>query len=160
MKNKDTILFKCHTDKLGAKLDITRIKSTIEKSVLLHLESDVPIGTFLSSGIDSSLVTAIASKYNKNINAFSLGFKNSPNYDESKHAKLISDHLGVNHNVCYFDNNFLEEKVLKTSDIYSEPFSDSSQILFADLCEFSSKSVKGILQVMELMNFLEVIIDI
>ncbi len=134
-----------HTDKLGSKLDITRIKSTIEKSVLLHLESDVPIGTFLSGGIDSSLVTAIASKYNKNINAFSLGFRNSPNYDESKHAKLISDHLGVNHHICYFDNNLLEEKVLKTGEIYSEPFSDSSQILFADLCEFSSKSVKGIL---------------
>lgn len=132
-------------DKLDSKLDITRIKSIIEKSVLLHLESDVPIGTFLSSGIDSSLVTAIASKYNKNINAFSLGFKNSPSYDESEHAKLISDHLGINHNVHYFDNNYLEEKVLKTSDIYSEPFSDSSQILFADLCEFSSKRVKGIL---------------
>lgn len=130
---------------INSKPNIKKIKKIIEKSTLLHLESDVPIGTFLSSGIDSSLITSIASQHKKKINAFSLGFKNNTAFDESSHAEKISNHLGISHHIHYFDKKTLEEKVLNSSEVYSEPFADSSQILYNDLCEFSSVYVKGIL---------------
>ena len=126
------------------KLNIEQIINNIEKSVSLQLESDTPIGTFLSSGTDSSLITSIASKYNKNIKAFSLGFKN-PEFDESRNARLIADHLNIDLSIHYFDEVNINEKVYNTSSTFSEPFSDSSQIPYKEICEFSSKTVKGVL---------------
>ena len=56
------------------KFDLKTLDQKLNQAVIEHLESDVEIGTYLSSGIDSSLITAIASRYNKNIKSFSLGF--------------------------------------------------------------------------------------
>lgn len=141
-KKNNFILPKEHKD--NVKINFNEIQSTIEKSVLLHLEADVPIGTFLSSGLDSSLITAIASKHYKNLKAFSLGFRNKY-FDEANDAKLIADHLKIEHQVEYFDDSSIIDKVQNTSQIYSEPFADSSQIPYNDICKFSSKSIKGIL---------------
>ena len=121
------------------KTTIEELQNSIEKSVLLQLESDTPIGTFLSSGTDSSLITSIAAKFKNNIKAFSLGFKN-PEFDESKNAKIIADYLNIDLSVHYFDELNIDEKVINTASIFSEPFSDSSQIPYKEICDFSSKS--------------------
>ena len=72
-------------------LDKTIKISTLEQSV-----SDVPLGCFLSGGIDSSLIAATLQNTSKSIHTFTIGF-NDDQYDESKHAKKIADYLGTNH---------------------------------------------------------------
>ena len=90
--------------------------------------SDVPIGTFLSGGVDSSLVTSILSKIdNDKINTFTIGF-NDKRLDESNYASKIAKYLNTNHNELIVTDKDLLDVVYKIPKIFDEPFSDSSQI--------------------------------
>jgi asparagine synthase (glutamine-hydrolysing) len=109
-----------------------------------YLNSDVETGTFLSGGIDSSLVTSIASKYKKNLKTFTVGF-NVTDYDESKFAKKISKELNTDHHEIILDNKDFNNVLPKIIDIYDEPFADSSQIPTFLISQFSSKKTKVIL---------------
>lgn len=101
-------------------------KKTLFESVESQMISDVPLGTFLSGGIDSSLVTAVASKISsQKINTFSIGF-NEAKYDESVYAKAVADHLGTNHHTFKVSVNDVMELVPSLMDVYDEPFADSS----------------------------------
>ena len=137
-------IFTNKSDEIEYSCDLNKINEEIENSVMMHLESDVPIGTFLSGGIDSALITSIAKKFYKNIESFSLGF-NEKHFDESNKARELANYLNIKHHIKIFDNSNLDEKVINTSSIFSEPFSDSSQIPYASLCEFTSSKVKGVL---------------
>lgn len=106
----------------------TSLENILSRSVKDQLISDVPIGAFLSGGIDSSLITALMQKQSMNkIKTFTIGFENK-RFDESGYAKDVSTHLGTDHTELILS----EDDVLKTipdlSKIYSEPFADSSQI--------------------------------
>lgn len=117
----------------------------ITSSVNECLNSDVKIGTFLSSGIDSSLITAIASKgLDYQIDSFSLGF-NELGFDESRDAAKISRHLNIKNEIFKFTDNEIIDNVDKLSDAFSEPFADSSQLPYLFLCSKTSKFVKGVL---------------
>ncbi|MGL5766557.1 MAG: asparagine synthase (glutamine-hydrolyzing) [Sarcina sp.] len=70
------------------------IKNVIKESVKLHLESDVPVATFLSGGIDSSIITKIASEINPNIVSYTIGF-NVEGYDETSNAKRFANDIGI-----------------------------------------------------------------
>jgi asparagine synthase (glutamine-hydrolysing) len=88
--------------------------------------ADVPLGTFLSGGIDSSLVTAVASKLSsQKINTFSIGF-NEAAYDESVHARNVANSLGTNHHLFKVSVNDILEVVPSLLNVYDEPFGDSS----------------------------------
>ena len=107
-----------------------------------QLISDVPLGSFLSGGIDSSLITAISSKiYKKKISTFTIGFNNKK-FNEATYAKKIAEHLKTNHYQKYFNSNHLFELFDDTINAYSEPFSDSSQLPTLLLCKFASSKVK------------------
>lgn len=104
--------------------------------------SDVPLGAFLSGGIDSSLIAAIMQKNsNTKINTFTIGF-NEEGFNEAPFAKKISDQLGTNHSELYVSSNAAIEIIPELSSIYDEPFSDSSQIPSIILSRFTRKQVK------------------
>ena len=100
----------------------------LSKSVRKQMMSDVPLGSFLSGGIDSSLITALMQKEsNKPIKTFTIGFDDS-DYSEAIHAKNVSNHLGTDHNELYLSHQDALDVVPQLPSLYDEPFSDASQI--------------------------------
>ncbi|WP_299374420.1 asparagine synthase (glutamine-hydrolyzing) [uncultured Kiloniella sp.] len=100
----------------------------IDQSVEDRLVSDVPLGTFLSGGIDSSLVTALASKKVNNLSTFSIGFSDDPQFDETEYALAVSKMYKTNHHVFSLSRNDLLDSLDETLNYLDEPFADSSQI--------------------------------
>ena len=105
------------------------------------MQSDVSIGTFLSGGIDSALVTSICSKISKNkISTFTVGFEDN-NYDESNIAKNVSKILSTNHYEIILNDKEIKNITEKLSDIHDEPFADSSQIPTVFLSKFAKQNI-------------------
>ena len=105
-----------------------KLKTLIQDAVRIRMESDVPIGTFLSGGIDSSLVTALATKMSNNkIKTFTIAF-DDPKYNESKVAERFSNVLGTEHKTTTCRVEDLLELVPKLFEVYDEPFADSSAL--------------------------------
>lgn len=122
-----------------------QLEKILIEEISNQLISDAPIGTFLSGGIDSSLVTAIAqSVSDKKINTFTIGFEDK-NFNEASEAKKISKILGTNHNEHYINNKEIMNSLEDMNKIYDEPFSDSSQIPTYLVSKNASKEVKVIL---------------
>jgi asparagine synthase (glutamine-hydrolysing) len=105
---------------------LVKVSDLIISSVQYQLESDVPLGVFLSGGIDSSLITAQAVYLSSvKIKTFSIGFEEN-SHNESEYAKTVAKYLGTEHhefNVSYKDAITMIEPVL---DIFDEPYADSS----------------------------------
>lgn len=95
-----------------------------------RMESDVPVGLFLSGGLDSSLVAAILQKQVGGIEAFTIGFENGQ-FDESAQAAAIARHLGLTHAVRRLDVREAEGFLHDFSSLYDEPFADTSGIAVA-----------------------------
>lgn len=107
---------------------ISTLENILDKSVKSQMQADVPLGAFLSGGIDSSLVVALMQKNSANqINTFSIGFSEK-DLDEAKYAKFIANHIGTNHEELYISKLDVQNAALKMSNIFDEPFSDSSQL--------------------------------
>ncbi len=105
-----------------------QLRDALTESVRRRLIADVPVGTFLSGGYDSSLVTAIAqSLSSKPIKTFSIGFEEKE-FDEAPYAKEIAAHLGTDHTNHYVTEAEMLELVESIPFYYDEPFADSSQI--------------------------------
>lgn len=113
----------------------------MDESVQERMIADVPLGAFLSGGIDSSVIVALASKYTKNLNTFSVGYKDNAFYDETKYAKLVAEKYKTNHTVFSLTNNDFLEHVYSVLDYLDEPFADSSAIPEYILCHHTRKYV-------------------
>ncbi len=97
-------------------------------AVKIRLQSDVPIGSFLSGGIDSALVSSIAAKVSETkINTFSIGF-DDPKFDESKIAEQYAKIIGSNHKTTICSPNDILKLIPKLTEVYDEPFADSSAL--------------------------------
>ena len=102
-----------------------------------QLISDRNLGCFLSGGIDSSLISSIASKLKEDLSTYTISFDNS-SYDESEKAKKVANILGTHHHTINFTSKNLLDSVPQISQVYDEPFADKSMLPTMLLC----KSVK------------------
>jgi asparagine synthase (glutamine-hydrolysing) len=105
---------------------LTKFKELISDSVHSRLVADVPVGIFLSGGIDSSLVTAYASQVSR-LKTFSIGFQESK-FDESLYAKQVADHLKTDHQSYLLKEREAVEMVDEYLAHFDEPFADTSAI--------------------------------
>lgn len=119
-----------------------KLKELLIESVNSRLVSDVPLGCFLSGGIDSSIVTAIAAKSVDKLKTFTIGFKDNQYYDETKYANLLARKYNTDHEVFSLSNQDLYENIFEMLDYIDEPFADSSALAFYILSKETSKHVK------------------
>lgn len=116
----------------------------LDKVIKRQIISDVPVGTFFSGGIDSSIVTAVTKKYLYDVTAYTIGFTDKQ-YDEFPYAKEIADYVGINYKVKYFaQNNFFGLKD-RLYEIFGEPFADLSMYPTYFVSEFAKKDVTVVL---------------
>jgi asparagine synthase (glutamine-hydrolysing) len=105
-----------------------KLKDLLESSVQRRLVSDVPLGAFLSGGIDSSIITALASKHKPDLHTFSIGFRDEKFFDETHYANLVAKHFKTEHTVFSLTNDDLYTHVNDVLSYIDEPFADSSAI--------------------------------
>ena len=124
---------------------IKEVNNSLLRSVEEKKISDVPIGVFLSSGIDSSLICSLLMNSSKEpINSFTISFPDNNQgelgFDEGPAAKLIASYLGTNHNEVSLSSSDLIKLIPSLSSIYTEPFADSSQIPTYLICREAFKN--------------------
>lgn len=104
------------------------LERLLTNSIKMQMVADVPVGAFLSGGIDSTTVVALMQKHSQNkIKTFSIGF-NDAHYNEASFAKKTAEYLGTDHTELYISEDDAISVINMLPQIYSEPFADSSQI--------------------------------
>jgi asparagine synthase (glutamine-hydrolysing) len=116
------------TKKISYKMAVNELHELLKDAVKIRLQSDVPIGSFLSGGIDSALVSSLASDIsNEPINTFCIGF-DDPKFDESKIAEKFAKIIKSNHKTTVCNHHDIINLVPKLAEVYDEPFADSSAL--------------------------------
>ncbi len=122
------------------KLKIKRdLENLITDSVRLRMISDVPLGAFLSGGLDSSTIVKYMMNFNKNINTYSIGFDG--NFDETPQINILKNHFKTNHHHKYFRKVDFEKMLKDIYYYYDEPFSDSSMFPTRMLSKFAKEKL-------------------
>lgn len=119
-----------------------RFLELMDASVEQRLVSDVPLGTFLSGGIDSSVITALAAQKVDKLNTFSIGFEDEPIFDESPYARMLAKKYKTNHHTFLLKKNDLLESLHESLEYIDEPFADSSALAVNALSKETAKHVK------------------
>lgn len=104
-----------------------QIVKRLDDAIKMQLIADVPVGAFLSGGIDSSILVAIMSKYVKDLNTFSIRF-DRPEFNESQYAKIVSDKFKTHHFEISFNAENVRKLITELPYYYDEPYADPSMI--------------------------------
>lgn len=120
---------------------VDQLEQLLTEVVDQHMISDVPLGAFLSGGIDSSLVVALMQKQRTSpVQTFSIGF-DVAQYNEADFAQQVADHLKTDHHQWIVTSKDAQEVIPRIYDIYDEPFADSSQIPTYLVSQFARQNV-------------------
>lgn len=114
---------------------IGELKRLMQDSVQKRLISDVPLGGFLSGGVDSSVISLLASRDQKNFQTFSIGYRDEPMFDETEYARMVARSIGTEHTVFELSNDDLFEHFNSVLNSFDEPFADSSSLAVYILCK-------------------------
>ena len=110
------------------------LSEIIEEAVESRLVADVPVGVFLSGGLDSSVIAAIAAKKQPRISTFSMGFS-SASYDESRYAQMVAETIGSDHHHFLFDEETFRTLLPLVASTLDEPIGDQAQLPLHWLCQ-------------------------
>lgn len=125
-----------HLDETGI---LDEVEDRLLESISIRLRSDVPVGIFLSGGVDSSLIAAlIKRKLSVSIPAFTIG-SNDKSLDESRQAESIAKMLGLEYHRLEFDETAMEGVIENFFEAFDEPFCDTSTLNLIALSEFARK---------------------
>jgi asparagine synthase (glutamine-hydrolysing) len=118
-----------------------QLRAVLRESVRKELISDVPVGVFLSGGIDSSAVASMMAQLGGDVKSFSVGFADR-SFDESSYARQVARHLGTEHRELTLEPGMLLDLVPRLPDLLDEPLGDASIIPTYLLSEFTRRHVK------------------
>ncbi|MEI7595926.1 MAG: asparagine synthase (glutamine-hydrolyzing) [Bacteroidota bacterium] len=117
------------------------LRKILTDAINIRMYSDVPLGAFLSGGIDSSIIVALATKVNSNLHTFSIGYKDEPLFDETNYAELVAKKYNTNHTSFKLSNDDLLGSLFEMLDYIDEPFADSSALAVFILSNQTKKHV-------------------
>jgi asparagine synthase (glutamine-hydrolysing) len=114
----------------------------LKEAVRMQSLADVPLGSFLSGGVDSSCIAALMqAQASSPVKTFTVGFEEAE-FDESPHARAVAEHLGTEHNEFFVSAKHAQEVIVELPTMYDEPFADSSQIPTHLVCKAARQKVK------------------
>ena len=120
---------------------VLELESLLDKSISQQMLADVPLGAFLSGGVDSSTIAALMQfQSSQPIKTFSIGF-DDPKFNEAEHAKAVAKHLKTDHTELYFTSQDVLDLIPNMSSYYSEPFADVSQLPTLAVSKMAKKHV-------------------
>ncbi|CAN1496827.1 AsnB Asparagine synthase (glutamine-hydrolyzing) [Burkholderiaceae bacterium] len=120
---------------------VDALEKCLGKAVQLQSLAEVPLGAFLSGGVDSSIIVALMQQQaTRPVKTFTVGFEEA-GFDESPHAKAVAKHLGTEHNELFVSSADARAVIPKLPIMYDEPFADSSQIPTHLICKAARQQV-------------------
>jgi asparagine synthase (glutamine-hydrolysing) len=126
----------------GEDAALSRLEALLKEAVRLHMIADVPLGVFLSGGIDSSLLAALMQlQSTQRVKTFTIGF-DDPNYNEAPFARQVAAQLGTEHTEHYVEDSEVVDLVARMPDLFDEPFADYSQVPSYLVAELARRDVR------------------
>lgn len=120
---------------------LEKSEDLIRRAVRKRLMSDVPLGIFLSGGVDSSLIASYLSEHSASASSFTVCYKDYPEADESEYAARVSKKLGMDNNLCYFDDRSVEKDFLEILDYLDEPMADAAIIPLYFISKYAKNKI-------------------